>query len=201
VSSVDIETRFGVPRYEVFGVQPLLIVGERYLWDGQELVPTTTTGPCVSTSESETGTLFRLRKEGRFARIVRCGANTWDQHWEVTEKDGTRFVYGLNAQARVANPLGRGPSPGCPDQNRNIGRWLLQTVVDASGNRTEYTYVGRDALADSVGCARGPGEVSSPELLSPPNPAFTFRELQRIEYTFGGASAPAPNYAVELGLS
>lgn len=126
-SSVDVDTRFGVPGYEGH---------ERYLLDGAMLTPS---GPATC-SDGAAGVLYLKRVEGSFARIIRCGRSPREQdsfsreppyYWEVTTKDGTRFAYGTSATSRLA---------GYEESARHIARWLLERVTDVSGNQTTHTY-------------------------------------------------------------
>jgi RHS repeat-associated protein len=117
LSTVEIDTRFGVPRYD--GT-------ETYLLDGAMLTP----------SGAGDGTYVR-RVEGRFDHITRVGTGPTDYHWEVVDKTGTKFVYGANldgANSRLAD--GRDDhQPG------NIFRWMLERVEDPFGNFLTIKYV------------------------------------------------------------
>ncbi|HEV8578799.1 MAG TPA: SpvB/TcaC N-terminal domain-containing protein [Thermoanaerobaculia bacterium] len=106
--SIEISTLFGVPRYDG---------NERYLIDGEQLAAT-----------SEPGVFVR-RSEGSFERIVRHGTRPNDFWWEVTDKDGTRYLFGQTAQARLRDP-----------GNGNSFRWHLERVVDLHGNTVDYSY-------------------------------------------------------------
>ncbi|HEU4730906.1 MAG TPA: SpvB/TcaC N-terminal domain-containing protein [Kofleriaceae bacterium] len=112
ISNIEIDTRFGVPRYDG---------SERYLLDGDML-----TGPDPTTGE------FRRRVEGRFDRIQRLGSDPTSYSWVVTDKDGTRRIYGETAAARLSDPA--------PDRSPVIFRWHLQRIEDAFGNRIEFSY-------------------------------------------------------------
>jgi RHS repeat-associated protein len=109
--SIEISTLFGVPRYDG---------SERYLVDGEQLAPT-----------SEPGVFVR-RVEGSFERIIRHGSRPDDFWWEVTDKDGTRSVFGQAAEARL-----RDPHAG---NTGNTFRWYLQRTVDLHGNTVDYSY-------------------------------------------------------------
>ncbi|WP_319563286.1 SpvB/TcaC N-terminal domain-containing protein [Marispirochaeta sp.] len=112
VSSVAIDTRFGLPDYG----------GEdTYTVDGEEL---------VATGEMEDGALkYQRRKEGSFERIL------WyvndDRRWEVTDKNGTTRVYGTG-DGWI------GPDRG---DRTKIYRWHLSRVIDANGNTVDYSYI------------------------------------------------------------
>ena len=116
VSAIEIDTRFGVPRYDG---------GERYLLDGDAL-----TGPDPTSGE------FHRRVEGRFDRIQRLGSDPTSYSWVVTDKDGTKRLYGETAAARLADPS--------PARSPVVFRWQLERIEDVFGNRIEFTYT-RDA--------------------------------------------------------
>ncbi|MEW5850968.1 MAG: SpvB/TcaC N-terminal domain-containing protein [Myxococcota bacterium] len=229
LSSIEIDTRFGSPRYET---EPLdldtNVVGERYLWSGQALVPVAepaflTSVKMCSKGGAATSQVFRLRKEGPFALIVRCGADHTSYYWEVTHKDGTRFTYGSRLDSRVLDPArandpnGSGgavinadggvsfpdgritwPAEGvaCPADGRNIGKWLLEEVADTHGNVTDYSYSVEEANAwDSYDGTHVPCCVG--ESCPPQGTAYyVSRRLRSIQYT--RAVGVAPVYSVDL---
>ncbi|WP_242515706.1 SpvB/TcaC N-terminal domain-containing protein [Sorangium cellulosum] len=158
LSSLEIDTRFGVPRYAA-GEEP------RYLLDGSELVPAVADGPCGDPCA------YRRRVEGRFDRILRRGGGPTSYFWEVTDKDGTTYVYGRSASARLDDP-----EPG-PDQPRNVFRWYLEEVRDTFGNQM-WIHYGRDT-------AQG----SAPRIEVHP---------ERIEYTANASQDVEAAYAVDF---
>jgi RHS repeat-associated protein len=119
VSSVQVDTRFGAPFYDG---------SERYMLDGAQLVPIGE-DLCVGGGN---GQRYAARVEQTFRRIMRCGAGTERHRFEVTDKNGTLFVYGATAQARLSS---------ASDSVGKIGQWMLERVLDANGNLTLYRYV------------------------------------------------------------
>lgn len=111
--SVEISTEFGVPAYDG---------AERYVLAGDQL-----TLAAGVTPSSETP--FVRRIEGSFDRIVRKESSPSTFWWEVTDKNGTRFIYGRSAQARLKDPF-----------SGNIFRWLLEQEIDLHGNTVDYFY-------------------------------------------------------------
>ncbi|CAN97153.1 RhsA protein precursor [Sorangium cellulosum So ce56] len=110
VSAIEIDTRFGVPRYTG---------DELYTLDGQMLraIP------------DQPGR-YERRVEGAFDRIERLGADHGSFHWVVTDKDGTRYTYGESADARLTDRSGEA----------GIFRWNLERVEDTFGNRMRISY-------------------------------------------------------------
>jgi RHS repeat-associated protein len=128
LSRVEVDTRFGVPKYD--GT-------ETYLLDGQPLAPTTTQNP-TATKE------YVRRIEGRFDKIERIVAGT-DVRWVVTDKNGTKFIYGETPGARLGDPcFETSPPASCPTLAAplfpHVAQWWLERVVDTFGNQMAVTY-------------------------------------------------------------
>ncbi|HET9958110.1 MAG TPA: SpvB/TcaC N-terminal domain-containing protein, partial [Polyangiaceae bacterium] len=132
LSRVRIDSRFGVPRYDSS------LETELYALDGSELTPRgATSGPRerqLHPAPREAEREFVRRAEGSFARIVRHGSTPtagpnayW---WELTDKNGTRFRYGVDAASRLSDS----------DTGR-IAEWGLSEVEDTYGNRVHYEYL------------------------------------------------------------
>ncbi|WP_437494995.1 SpvB/TcaC N-terminal domain-containing protein [Sorangium sp. So ce1014] len=110
LSAIEIDTRFGVPRYTG---------DELYALDGQML----------RALPDQPGR-YERRVEGAFDRIERLGADPWSYHWVVTDKNGTRYTYGESAGARLSDPSG----------DAGVFRWNLERVEDTFGNRMLVSY-------------------------------------------------------------
>ena len=115
VPSVSIETRWGVPRYADDANNKTI-----YLLNGMQLVE----------DPSETGK-YRTRVEGAFQRILRKTASDGKYYWEVTEKNGTKYCYGLTAQSRLSNYR----------NSSQVFQWNLERVIDTNGNTINYSYI------------------------------------------------------------
>ncbi|MBI3185121.1 MAG: hypothetical protein HYZ28_23540, partial [Myxococcales bacterium] len=162
VSRIEVDTRFGVPWYD--GT-------ERYLLDGDALV-SVKKETCL---DGASAWLFARRAERDFLRIRRCGSDprataAGGYHWEVTDKQGTTFVYGTGG-GRLSDYQAGG---------ENIARWMLERVVDANGNLTEYEYQ-EDSEGTAEACAGGAAKCEP----------FRQLYLSAIQYT-GTASATKP---------
>jgi len=118
-SSIEVDTRFGVPRYD--DAQET----ETYLLDGAFLAPTAHTG-----EPRQAERIFTRRVEGSFERIVRHGSGPSNYWWEITDKNGTRRIYGQSTGARLADIHRSG----------NVFRWHLERMVDTHGNTVDFTY-------------------------------------------------------------
>ncbi|MFE7033661.1 SpvB/TcaC N-terminal domain-containing protein [Streptomyces sp. NPDC057621] len=117
--SVSIDTRWGVPRYDTAEET------ETYVLGGEQLTPVAhRTAP---QPRSEGDKVFHTRVEGGFARIVRTGDSPKTYGWEVTDKSGTRHVYG-------------GEGAVLRDDEGSIFSWALREVRDPHGNTVRYSY-------------------------------------------------------------
>ena len=113
--SIEIDTRFGVPRYDGH---------ETYLLNGEMLTPTG-------------GGFYRKRAENTFDIIQRLGSDTSSYSWKVTDKNGTVYIYGSSSDPqdlKVSRLFDPDPESG------HIFRWYLETVTDVFGNRMTYGY-------------------------------------------------------------
>ncbi|MGK3985797.1 SpvB/TcaC N-terminal domain-containing protein [Sorangium sp. So ce136] len=126
ISSIQHDTRFGVPDYDGTKIQnehPGSVAGSvRYALDGAQL---TAVGPAAG------GTRYERRVEGAFQRILRLPTGEPGIiYWEVTDKNGVKSVYGKTANARLADPN---------DASR-IFKWNLEYAEDRFGNRIVFKY-------------------------------------------------------------
>jgi hypothetical protein len=117
--SVEIETRFGVPKYD--GT-------EHYVLGGEALTPA-----------SSGSNLYVRRVEGRFDRIQRnVDSNGCVNSWTVTDKRGTVYTYG-----------GQGAVLSDPKNACHVFRWGLSSMQDAFGNQMQVAYFTDSGLSAS----------------------------------------------------
>ncbi|MDL2257289.1 type IV secretion protein Rhs, partial [Bacteroidales bacterium OttesenSCG-928-I14] len=127
ISSIKVDTRWGVPRYTSD------YETETYLMDGNMLMTTNGRGN-VTVSHREDTVLrianrqFYLRQEGGFSQIIRKNSTTNSYYWEVIDKSGTKYTYGTN------NGILRDP------KTNNIAEWRLSKIVEVHGDSIEYHY-------------------------------------------------------------
>ena len=125
VQSIDIETRWGVPRFDTNNES------ESYLLMGQQLNDRIhrRTEDLARTSEKR----FYPMVEGSFNKIIRHGDSPKNYWWEVTSKDGTVYSYGgYNGQVDDETSL--------TDGNGNRIKWALKRITDVHGNFAAYHY-------------------------------------------------------------
>ncbi|MFJ7215540.1 SpvB/TcaC N-terminal domain-containing protein [Amycolatopsis sp. NPDC098790] len=120
--SITIDTRWGVPRYDA-GLET-----ETYLLGGEQLTPVANRTPLQARTAEK---VFHTRVEGQFRRIVRHGANPREYWWEVTDKKGTRSIFGGPAAATA-------DSTTLTDDAGAIAVWALSETRDTHDNFVRY---------------------------------------------------------------
>ena len=129
VQSIDIETRWGVPRFSQDNET------ESYLLEGKPL-----SDRIYRRTEEvsrETDKRFYPMVEGSFSKIVRKGNNPTEYYWEVTAKDGTIYSYGGH-DGNVSDET------TLTDNNGNRLRWVIDRITDTHGNFAAFHYVKAD---------------------------------------------------------
>lgn len=200
--SIEVETRWGVPRFDAENES------ETYLLEGAMLAPVAHRGPTrPRTAEAD----FRPRVESEFRRIIRHGNNPRNYWWEIQYPDGMIEYYGgLPESGIVASAL-------LTDPSGNISNWAMLRAVDIHGNRIDYHHQlqrdpGRTGTASGLqrypdyitytgfGETEGDfrvdfirdrqlGEARRPDVRIDYTPGFksvTADLLRRIEVSFGG---------------
>lgn len=100
-------------------------------------VPVPATGAAISEVFLDGPTELRLMGDGRFHPLRESGFSRYErigEHWQITERDGTRFLLGVSAAARIADP----------DHPERIQSWLLERQEDVHGNAINYVYETHD---------------------------------------------------------
>ena len=108
-SSITTDTRFGLPNYDT---------NDTYIFDGILLA-----------EESRNGTtiVYKSQKETSFSKIIRYGVGTNNDYWEVTDKSGTKRIYGQNSSA-------------CVGSENKIFTWNLTKIEDVRKNNVIFEY-------------------------------------------------------------
>lgn len=135
VPAISIDTRWGVPRYDIAKETEIYtIAGEQLTFkDGNNYVmPNRNEG--FDKNRLPNGTQFYPRIEGAYNKIIRHGSSPSTYWWEVISKDGTKSYFGGDGTNLVENAVLRQPS------TNNIGHWALYKTIDTNGNFTEYFY-------------------------------------------------------------
>ena len=126
VQSIDIETRWGVPRFDDKSES------ESYLLMGQQLSDRLyrRTDSLARQADKQ----FYPMTEGGFSRIIRKGNSPKNYYWEVTGKDGTVYSYGGHG-GHVSD------ATSLTDTKGNRIKWALDRVIDVHGNFAAFHYM------------------------------------------------------------
>ena len=126
VQSIDIETRWGVPRFDD------KYESESYLLMGQQLNDRLyrRTDSLARQADKQ----FYPMTEGGFSRIIRKGNSPKNYYWEVTGKDGTVYSYGGHG-GHVSD------ATSLTDTKGNRIKWALDHVTDVHGNFAAFHYM------------------------------------------------------------
>ncbi len=127
VPCISVETRWGVPLYNAnHETETYLLNGEQLLVSYDSL-PTFAKAPVVRNKYEYTKRYYP-RIEGSFDSILRHGTTPQTYWWEVFDRSGTRYVYGL------------GDGELRSQQEQAIAKWYLTRVIDRNGNAVRYHY-------------------------------------------------------------
>lgn len=110
-SSITTDTRKGLPDYDKENT---------YMLDGVLLKKA---DPDAKGDVIE----YKAERESAFNRIIRFGAGTDTNYWEVTDKGGTKRIYGKESTA-------------CVGSGKETFTWNLTKVIDVYGNTIDYKY-------------------------------------------------------------
>ena len=105
-SSITTDTRFGLPNYDTH---------DTYMLDGILLEEKTRKGDEIT---------YKPLKETSFSRIKRFMS---DNHWEVTDKSGTKRIYANTSES-------------CTGSGNEVFTWNLTKIEDVYGNSVVYEY-------------------------------------------------------------
>lgn len=109
-SSITTDTRFGLPKYDTH---------DTYMLDGIILDE--------ENQRSGTTVYYKPEKESSYSRIIRYGAGTANDWWEVTDKSGTKKLYEQK-------------SSSCVGSGSKTFTWNLTKTIDVYGNSVVYEY-------------------------------------------------------------
>ncbi|HEX9335448.1 MAG TPA: SpvB/TcaC N-terminal domain-containing protein, partial [Pseudonocardiaceae bacterium] len=123
-STITVDTRWGVPRYDA-GLET-----ENYLLDGEELTPVVNRTRLLPRTAEQ---VFHTRVESQFSRIVRHGSDPTNYWWEITDKSGTRSFFG--GAPDTAGPTG---DDTLVDGHGDIAVWAVREVRDTNDNFMRY---------------------------------------------------------------
>jgi hypothetical protein len=126
--SINIDTRWGVPRYDA-GLET-----ETYSMAGEMLLPNSHRENWVARTVDKQ---FYPRREGAFQQIIRKGSAPSNYYWVVKDKSGVASYYGGTTSGLETNGI-------LQDASGNVGHWALCLQVDLKGNTVSYEYDKKD---------------------------------------------------------
>ena len=145
VSSITVDTRWGVPRYDK------TYETETYTLDGEMLAT-----HFVLSNQSDSvlylghrglremrspSRQFFPRVENKFSRIIRKGSTTKDYTWEITDKNGTKYIYGA-AGATLKGLYFRSGLPLVYSSISDsvIAEWKISRIEELHGDFVQFYY-------------------------------------------------------------
>ena len=134
VPSITLDTRWGVPRYDMAGET------ETYLLSGSMLSTMDDKGQMGVAHRGDkmprkADRQFYTRQGGDFSRIIRKGSSPSEYYWEVTDKQGVKYTYG--GEGAVL----KGTFTDVSGNTREvISEWKLRRVEETHGDFMEYVY-------------------------------------------------------------
>lgn len=147
VPAITIDTRWGVPRYNVFWET------EAYLLNGEQLLLVTgeNSVSALPHHAREVGYAkryyghvdYRARDSRNQNRIVRYGNSLDSLWWCVTDVRGTKYYYGYDPITQRIDE-----SALVRTADGYIAHWALSYVIDMSGNYIQYEYDNYDNTVD-----------------------------------------------------
>ena len=138
VPSITLDTRWGVPRYDLTNET------ETYSLSGSMLSTMDDNGAMSVAHRGDkiarkSDRQFYTRQGGDFSRIIRKGSSPADYYWEVTDKQGVVYTYG--GEGAVL----KGTITDLSGNTREvISEWKLKRVVETHGDWIEYEYTAVD---------------------------------------------------------
>ncbi|MBQ6725187.1 MAG: hypothetical protein IJQ89_01280 [Bacteroidales bacterium] len=127
-SAISVDSRWGVPRYDMSSET------ESYVIDGEELLPSPRYQQQWEPRHTAGAKVFWRRTESSYDKIERHGTSPQNYYWIVTDKGGTKYYYGTYAGYALADTV------LMRDAGGNISHWPLCRVEDADGNYISYHY-------------------------------------------------------------
>ena len=148
--AVTIDTRWGVPRYDLrYETEAYLINGEPFMMHDEDDIPIPL--PHMASSFVPRGTRatrFYARDRRNQAKAVRHGQAPDRYWWSVTTTDGVTYYYGYDPYALTIDE-----SSVLRTDSGNIGYWALTYVVDRFDNYIRYVnnkYSGNEIVIQRI---------------------------------------------------
>lgn len=144
IPSITVDTRWGVPRYNT------TYESETYLLNGQMLAMMNgnemTVAHRTDSVQRQENRQFFMRQGGDFNLIVRKGNNPSNYFWEVTDRNGVKYTYGGDANAKLSGSY----TDVNGNQRQVIAEWKLTRIEEPHGDFMVYEYEDKNTTQETV---------------------------------------------------
>lgn len=134
IPSITVDTRWGVPRYNTtYETETYLLNGQMLaMMNGNEMTVAHRTDSVLRQENRQ----FFMRQGGDFNLIIREGDSIDNYYWVVTDRNGVKYTYGGDANARLS-----GTYIGVDGIPRTVvAEWKLTRIEEPHGDYIEYIY-------------------------------------------------------------
>lgn len=138
VPSISLDTRWGVPRYDMASETETYLLSGSMLstMDDKRQMGVAHRGDKMPRKADRQ---FYTRQGGDFSRIIRKGSSPSEYYWEVTDKQGVKYTYG--GEGAVLKGIFTDVSGNTREV---ISEWKLRRVEETHGDFMEYVYEAAD---------------------------------------------------------
>lgn len=137
VPAITVDTRWGVPRYSnSIETETYLLNGQMLaMMNGNEMTVAHRTNSIQRLSDRQ----FFLRQGGDFNLIVRKTSRYGTYYWEVTDRNGLKYVYGDSTGSGNGELKGQYTDIS-GNQREVIAEWKLTSIEEPHGDYIKYIY-------------------------------------------------------------
>ncbi|MBR5118389.1 MAG: hypothetical protein IK100_07070 [Muribaculaceae bacterium] len=144
IPSITIDTRWGVPRYNTtYETETYLLNGQMLaMMNGNEMTVAHRTDSVLRQENRQ----FFMRQGGDFSLIIREGDSIDNYYWVVTDRNGVKYTYGGDANARLS-----GAYIGVDGIPRTVvAEWKLTRIEEPHGDYMVYEYENKSNTQETV---------------------------------------------------
>lgn len=146
IPSITVDTRWGVPRYNTtYETETYLLNGQMLaMMNGNEMTVAHRTDSVLRQENRQ----FFMRQGGDFNLIIREGDSIDNYYWVVTDRNGVKYTYGGDANARLSGTY----TDVNGNQRQVIAEWKLTRIEEPHGDYIEYVYnnIDEDTISSNL---------------------------------------------------
>lgn len=144
IPSITVDTRWGVPRYNTtYETETYLLNGQMLaMMNGNEM----TVAHRTDSVQIQENRQFFMRQGGDFNLIVRKGNNPSNYYWEVTDRNGVKYTYGGDVNAKLSGSY----TDVNGNQRQVIAEWKLTRIEEPHGDFMVYEYEDKNTTQETV---------------------------------------------------